>query len=410
MRLRRTSPRQPLHMIEHELATRFWKGFTVSEVKETGPKALLLELTPTHPPFCRGCGQGCLHVHDRSFREVRDCDPLDHQLMLKVPLRRVRCPQCGVRTEAVDWLSGDHRMTDRMVRWIEDLCRILPIQHVATHVDVSWHTAKRIDKARLVRELPAIHWEQVRHLVIDEFALHKGHRYATVVADADTRQVLWVGEGRSREAIRPFFSILGEHAHHIQAVAMDQNTAFDLEVKAHCPQAEVVYDLFHVVAKFGREVIDRVRVDQANALRDNLPARRAVKRSRWLLLKNRDKLNEPQEIALKELMQANLPLATVYVLKEQLKELWRCPTVWQAYRLWRSWFRACKESGLKPLISFARKLRPYLRGILASALYPLNTSVLEGMNNKIKVIKRMAYGYRDTEYFFLKIKHAFPGV
>src|SRR5690606_14350742 len=93
-----------------------------------------------------------------------------------------------------------------------------------------------------------------------EFALYKGHRYATVVACADTQQVLWVGEGRSREAIRPFFTWLGEACEHIEAVAMDMNTAMDLEVQAHCPNAAVIYDLFHVVAKFGREVSDRVRV------------------------------------------------------------------------------------------------------------------------------------------------------
>ncbi|MDP8617938.1 transposase, partial [Serratia marcescens] len=111
--------------------------------------------------------------------------------------------------------------------------------------------------------------------------------YATVVMDADTQQVLWVGEGRSRAAFRPFFVWLGaEGCAAIQSVAMDMNTALDLEVRHHCPQAEVVYDLFHVVAKYGREVIDRVRVDQANQLRDNPKSRQVIKRSRWLLLRN----------------------------------------------------------------------------------------------------------------------------
>ena len=121
---------------------------------------------------------------------------------------------------------------------------------------------------------------------MDEFALFKGHRYATVVMDADTQQVLWVGEGRSRAAFRPFFVWLGaEGCAAIQSVAMDMNTALDLEVRHHCPQAEVVYDLFHVVAKYGREVIDRVRVDQANQLRDNPKSRQVIKRSCWLLLR-----------------------------------------------------------------------------------------------------------------------------
>ena len=175
---------------------------------------------------------------------------------------------------------------------------------------------------------------------------------------------------------------------------MDMNTAMDLEVQHHCPQARVVYDLFHVVAKFGREVIDRVRVDQANQLRHDKPARKVVKRSRWLLLRNRGNLKDEQALKLEELLQANQPLMTVYVLKDQLKELW---------------YALAMSSGLAPVQQFARRLKGYVDGIIASAVYRLNTSVLEGMNNKIKVIKRVAYGYRDNDYFFLKIKAAFPG-
>lgn len=394
--------------METELCSLFWKGYNVVDFVWLEQKHLLVRLSATGAAFCGCCKQACLQVHDTVERRVRDCDLLDCRLSLQIPVRRVCCPDCGVRREEIPWLYGSSQMTVRLVRHIEQLCKVLPIKHVSSRTGLSWSTVKRVDKARLIRELPSVAWNCIRQLVIDEFALHKGHRYATVVADADTRQVLWVGEGRTRKALRPFFDLLGKHAKNIEAVAMDQNSAFDLEVRLHCPQAEVVYDLFHVVAKYGREVIDRVRVDQANALRENKPARRAIKRSRWLLLKNRGNLNDGQQARLSELMEANEPLATVYVLKEQLKELWRCRSVWEAFRLWRLWWRSCQQSGLSPLLAFARKLLPYLRGILASAKYPLNTSVLEGMNNKIKVIKRMAYGYRDTEYFFLKIKHAFP--
>lgn len=190
---------------------------------------------------------------------------------------------------------------------------------------------------------------------------------------------------------------------------MDMNTAMDLEVQAHCPNAAVVYDLFHVVAKFGREVVDRVRVDQANRLRNDKPARRAIKQSRWLLLRNRDNLTDTQSVTLDELLAVNQPLLTTYLLKEQLKALWYAPSARAAKRRWNHWFRMAMDSRLAPVIAFARKLEKYAHGIIASARYRLNTSVLEGMNNRIKVIKRMAYGYRDSDYFFLKIKAAFPG-
>jgi transposase len=190
---------------------------------------------------------------------------------------------------------------------------------------------------------------------------------------------------------------------------MDMNTAFDLEVRAHCPKAEVVYDLFHVVARFGRDVVDRVRVDQANALRAEPARRQVIKRSRWLLLRNRDNMASEQVIKLDELLAANAPLATVYVLKTVLKEIWFAPSVREGARRWKHWYQMAMESGIAPAIAFAKRLRKYLRGILASALFALNTSILEGVNNRIKVIKRMAYGFRDSAYFFLKIKAAFPG-
>lgn len=134
-----------------------------------------------------------------------------------------------------------------------------------------------------------------------------------------------------------------------------------------------------------------------------------IKRARWLLLRNRENLPAGDDVRLQELLQANQPLATVYLLKTALKEIWYAPSVREGLRRWKTWRRQARESGIPALLAFARNLRLYVRGILASALYPMSTSVLEGMNNRIKVIKRMAYGFRDTSYFFLKIKAAFPG-
>ena len=251
----------------------------------------------------------------------------------------------------------------------------------------------------------------VRLLAMDEFAIQKGHRYATVVVDPERKRVLWVGRGRSRADVRPFFELLGpDGCARLRAVAMDMNTAYDLEVKQHCPNAEVVYDLFHVVAKYGREVIDRVRVDEANRLRDDQPVRRVVKTSRWLLLRNRDNVPAEQAVKLDELLAANHALLTVYLLKDELKRLWRYRHAGWARRAWLDWKQRALDSGLEPLKVFARRLEPYLPGILAHCRWPLGTNLVEGINNKIKVIKRVAYGYRDDTYFFLKIRAAFPGL
>ena len=394
------------------LTSLFWTGFSVSSCTEMTPDTLLIRLQPltSRPPYCRGCNRSTPHIHDTSLRRVRERDLLNWKVWLDVPVRRLRCSSCGIMTEKIDWLPERQRYTSTLSAWVESLVRLLPIKHVASLTGLHWHTIKNIDYRRLLREVHEPQRHSLRRLMMDEFALFKGHRYATVVADADTQQVLWVGEGRSRAAFRPFFTWLGpEGCAAIESVAMDMNTAFDLEVREHCPQAQVVYDLFHVVAKFGREVIDRVRVDQANQLRDNPKSRQVIKRSRWLLLRNPENLPAGHDVRLSELLEANQPLNTVYVMKTALKELWYAPTEQEASQRWNDWYRQSQESGIKALKQFAEKLKGYVGGIIASATHRLNTSVLEGMNNKIKVIKRMAYGYRDNDYFFLKIKAAFPG-
>lgn len=394
-------------MPNHTFLSSFWKGFQVVKSSQT-PSLITLSLTPHSIAKCP-CGLETPTIHEYQWRRVKEAMILGTPVELLVQTRRVKCSDCGVKTEAISWLEPYARLTNRLRSYIEQLLPLLPIKHISQLTGVHWHTIKQIDKHRLERVVPDVDWSKLRQLVMDEFAIFKGHRYATVIADAKTHQVLWIGLGRSRKDIRPFFEQLGEYGKNIEAVAMDMNTAFDLEVQEHCPNARIVYDLFHVVAKFGREVMDRVRVDQANRLKQDKKARQWVKRSRWVLLKNRDNLNDKQETYLTKLLGMNRDLMTTYLLGAQLKELWRCHSESQVKSLWEIWWQQVQESGVKPLKDFARKLEPYLHGIIASASYPLNTCTLEGINNKIKLIKRMGYGYRDTEYFFLKIKAAFPG-
>ncbi len=192
---------------------------------------------------------------------------------------------------------------------------------------------------------------------------------------------------------------------------MDMNASFEQEVALHCPQAEIVYDLFHVVAKYGREVVDRVRVDEANRLRNDKPARKIIKGSRWLLLRNYENIEKADDkVRLKELLQANKSLMTVYVMKDDLKQLWNFSHSDIAQRFWRQWYDRAMQSRIEPLMKFARRLSNYAAGIISHCRWPLHTSLLERINNKIKTMKRQAYGYRDDEYFFLRIRAAFPGI
>jgi transposase len=393
-----------------------WAGYVVSAWRHEQRGAqrwLVLELTPRCGATrrCSGCGEAVAAIHDRTLRCIRDLPVFEDPVELRVPRLRLACPRCGPRLERLDWLDPHSRVTQRLARSVARFCTVASVRHAARWHGLDWKTAKAIDFRELERTLGPPDLDGARTLAMDEFAIQKGHRYATVVVDPERKRVLWVGRGRSRADVRPFFELLGPaRCAQIKAVAMDMNTAYDLEVRAHCPNAEVVYDLFHVVAKYGREVIDRVRVDEANRLREDKSARRVVKTSRWLLLRNRENVPTDKAVQLDELLTANKALLTVYLLKDDLKQLWRYRSQSWALKAWTSWKRRAMRSGLQPLRHFARCLEPYLAGILAHCRWPLGTNLVEGINNKIKVIKRMAYGFRDDAYFFLKIRAAFPGL
>jgi len=334
----------------------------------------------------------------------------ERPVALHVEIRRVLCPVCGPVVEAVPWLRRHARVTNRLADSICMLAEILAIKHVARMYGLSWHTVKEIHKRHLKAVLEPVDLSQVTQLLIDEFAIHKGQRYATVVVDAQRKQVLWVGRGRSRESIRPFFELLGDRRTAIEAVAIDMNSAYINELAEQCPNATVIFDHFHIIARYGHEVIDRVRVDAANRYRHDPAQRRVIKGSRWLLLRNPESITRTEDRRrLDELLAANHEIATVYIMKDQLNQMWTHSDPVAARAWWYQWYRMAIESGIAPLIRFARNLATHLEGLVAYARYRLTTGVLEGMNNKIKVIKRVAYGFRDDEYFFLRIRHAFPG-
>jgi transposase len=404
-----------------------WPGFRLVDVRREGATAdrpvprivLTLEAVAGEPRRCSRCGEIVREIHDVTPREVRDLPILEAETWLIVPRARLQCPRCGPTVEAVPWLDRYQRMTRRLAGSIAQLCTVLPIKHVAAWFRVGWDTVKQIDRRALLTRLGPLELRGLRVVAIDEFAIQRGHRYATVAVDPTTKRVLWVGRGRGREDLRAFFTLLGPSGcANLEAVVMDMSPAYFEEVRAHCPHVTIVYDLFHVAAKYGREVIDRVRVDETNRLAraagPNDPRtrarRRVIKGTRWLLLRNRENVTSPADrVRLRELLQANRALFTVYVLKDDLKQLWRFRYPAAARRFWQQWYRRALASRLGPLIAFARNLAHRIDSVVSHCRYPLHTGLLEGINNKIKVLKRMAYGFRDDAYFFLKIRAAFPG-
>jgi transposase len=304
-----------------------WEGYRVqrakrrSSEKEGDPDEIWIELVRQPGRLvCSQCGRRCRKYHDVSERWVRDLPILDAQTWLLVPRFRAACPVCGPRVEYLSWLGKWSRVTKRLAESVGRLCEVLAIKHAAVFYGLGWDAVKQIHKAYLEERLGPPDLSGIDAIAMDEFAIQKGHRYATVIVEPRCKRVLWVGRGRGREDIRPFFERLGEEGRdRLQVAAIDMNPAYEEEVRAQCPGAEIVYDLFHVVAKYAREVIDRVRVDEANRLRHDKKARKVIKGSRWLLLRNRTSLTRRKDrVKLDELLSANRKLATVYVLKDDL--------------------------------------------------------------------------------------------
>lgn len=403
-----------------------WRGFEIVRVRRdpggtrTGAPQITIEpaAVPNAMRYCSRCGRATTQVHDVTERRVRELPILDAETWLVVPLARVVCATCGPTVEALPWLDRYARMTTRFAESVARLAQVLPIKQVAEWFGLSWDTVQAIDRTAMEARLGPINLSGVRRIVIDEFAIQKGHRYATVVAQPETRRVLWIGRGRGRADVRPFFELLGAAGcAQLEVAVMDMSEAYEAETRAHCPQVTIVYDLFHVVAKFAREVIDRVRVDETNRIAraagpndlSTRARRRVIKGARWLLLRNKSTLHRAERIRLPELLALNRRLWVVYVLKDALKTLWDYTYLGAAVRAWRQWYGWAVRSRIRALVTFAQLLKAKLPGILAHCRYPLHTGVLEGINNKIKVLKRMAYGFRDDAYFFLKIRAAFPG-
>lgn len=381
------------------------------ELTEDG-SASVLTLVPDGRcrPVCSGCGKSASAVHSQSRRSVRDLRLGARDVLLDLRQRKVRCLACGgVRVEALDFVDRHQRVTKRLARYIADLCRLLSVKAVAKHLGLDWKLVKACDKAVLEAEVGATDTAGLRLLAVDEIALRRHQHYMTVVLDYETGRVVWLGEGRRFETLGAFFMLMTlEERRAIEAVAMDMWKPYAKAVRTYLPRARIVYDLFHVMANYNQHVLDAIRISAYRKVRDR-EERKVIKGSRFLLYKNDRNLTESERPRLRALLEMNGDIATAHILKDALKAIWQERNAWGARRALYSWCALAVESGLPPLIRFAAQLMRHKRGIIAHAQYPIDTGSLEGTNNRIKVIKRVAYGFHDSEYFALKVKQAFPG-
>jgi transposase len=358
-------------------------------------------------PLCHHCQSPASTVHSNGHsRFIRDLNMAKAQVWLQVEYRKVWCDNCnGVRVEHLSFADASKRVTDRLARYIHDLCRMLTVHDVAEHLDLNPKTIKAIDKSFLQESFGWTDCHDLRVLAIDEIALRKGHNYMTVVMDYFSGRVVWMDEGRSKETLDSFFAEMTDRQKEaIEAVAMDMWEPYINRVKHHCPNANIVFDFFHVVQAFGR-VIDKVRRDEY--LKANEQDRKVLKGSRYLLLKNEENLTEKQQSRLQDVLELNSTLSVLYVLKDHVKLVYYYSERQKVKKILDDWCEMAGQIEHPSVKAFIKRLRFFEYGILNHADYPIGTSRLEGVNNKIKVIKRKAYGFHDSEYFALKVKQAF---
>jgi transposase len=355
-------------------------------------------------PFhvCAQCGTKTTKRYDHSIRELRDLSLSGKAVYLYVPQWRIVCPTCkGVASERLDLCDPDQVMTRRYERYIAALCEQMSLQAVAKQEGLSWSTVKRIDRKYLELRNEARQFGEVRKLCIDEVAYRKGHRYLTVVSDYETRNVIWVGKGRDKAAVAAFFAALGlEKTARIECAAMDMSKIYIAAVAEAAPQAFIVYDRFHIM-KYVNAAVDQVRRDEQKAA--DQAGQELLKNKRYVLLHREKNLTEKQQVSLQELCSLNQNIAISHLLKEDFCQLFECQDTVEAAYFLDGWLHRAQDSKLEPFGKLCEQLDRWREGLLNYFVHRIANGLAEAINNNINVLKRAARGFRDLEYFMLKI-------
>ena len=361
---------------------------------------------PQAPQTCRGsaCGSPQVVSRGRVERRFRTL-PIGHRpTFVVLPIPRVAGQVCGsVRQVKIPFADARRSSTSSFERYALELGRRMTIREVALHLGVSWDVIKDIQKRDLSRRFAQPKLKHLRHLALDEIAIAKGHRYLTVVLDLDRGAVVFVGEGKGAKAWKPFWKRRRGSKAKIEAVAMDRSPADREAVATHRPKAKIVFDRFHVMKLFNEKLSDLRRALYREAT--DVLQKKVLKGTRWLLLKASENLDEKRDEKqkLKEALARNQSLATADYLKEELRQFWEPPGKKFATVFLDGWLKRAEASGIKILQEMAKTLAAHRSGLLADYDVMITSGPMEGTNNKIKTMKRQAYGFRDKEFFKLKI-------
>lgn len=315
------------------------------------------------------------------------------------------CPRCEkVKQEKLGWLSDNPFYTKRFHFFIGRKCRKMSIQDVARETRLDWHTVKELEKCYMEEQLRRAVKAKPAIIGIDEIAIRKGHTYRIVVSDLGKGLPIWFGgKDRSEESMDLFYQWLGEKkSQRIRLAVMDMWKAFEKSTLKNASNTVILYDKFHVMRHLG-ESLDSVRKQEYGRL--GWKDRRYIKGQKWVLLSNRENLTLDGRTSLRKLLKVNKRLQTAYLLKESFGQLWSYQTEGWARRFFENWKVSLKWQRLQPYEKFAEMIEKHWDGLAAYSKPENKVSLgfVEGLNNKIRVIQRRAYGLRDEEYLRLKV-------
>ncbi len=360
-----------------------------------------------HSLQCTFCDSTQIIKKGRTWRMIRTVPIGKTPVFIKVAIQRVQCLCCKkIRQVKLPFVRQYRRCSRALERLVLTLSSYMTIQDIAAYFKIGWDLVKDIQKQHFKTKFDKPKLHKLKQIAIDEISISKKkqQRYLTIVYDLLSGLVVFVGDGKGADALDPFWRRVKRAKAEIQAVAIDMSPAYIRAVHENLPKATLVFDHFHIVKLFNEKLSDlrRKLYHQLNEKED----KKLLKGTRWLLLKNPDNLNadrdEPKR--LKEALELNEPLAAAYYLKEELRQLWSFATKQEAEVFFDGWLKRAWSTGIKPIITVANTLASRRSGVLSWYDCQISTGPLEGINNKIKTMKRQAYGFRDLEFLKLKIK------
>ena len=373
------------------------RGVRIRHV-EADPDGLIIEVRPSWTrPRCGSCRRRAPGYDRQPARRWRHGASGGTILWLRYAPRRVACRRCGVRAEAVSWAASlESRFTEAFEELVAYLARATDKTTVAELLGIAWRSVGAILERVVERRLNTHRLDGLVFIGIDEFSYRKRHHYLTVIVDHRARRVVWVGEGNSAATLARFFDELGpERTAKIAGITLDMAAGYLKTIRHRAPQAQVVFDRFHV-QRLASEAVDAVRRQQVRDLADPVQ-RRAIKRSRFALLKNPWNLTRRQGEKLRLIERHNRPLYRAYLLKEALAQALDYRQPKRAARALAEWVAWALRSRLKPFVRVARTIRQHREGILAYVAYRLTNAVVEGINNRLRMVARRAFGFHSPK-------------